>query len=70
MRYEVTLTRDYKYAKGIVWHYESKWKLVAVLVYHWYAFVQLMSAMPKTSLMFREIPTGKVIPFPKRKVRK
>ena len=65
--YRVTLTRDYKYIKGLVWCYETKWKFLAILVYHWYSFVQLMSAMPKTSLTMQKIETGKILHFPERR---
>ena len=63
MIYRVMLTRDYKYCKGIVWAYETRYKALAVLVHRWYAFVRLMSAMPKTNLTWEEIETGKVLPF-------
>lgn len=65
--YRVMLTRDYKYAKGIVWVQETRIKAYAYMIYGFWKFVQTMSAYPKTNLTIEKIEMGKIIKFPRRK---
>ena len=65
--YRVTLTRDYKYCKGLLNVYETRWKVLAVLTYYAWDFVRVMSAYPKTTCTIEKIPMGKIIEFPRRR---
>jgi len=64
--YRIMLTRDFKYAKGIVWVQETPFKSYAYLIYYFWKFIQSMSSYPKTNLTIEKVEMGKLLKFPRR----